>query len=100
MYAIRSYYAGPTWTRIEQPVERRDDALVIALDLSLSMHARDLQPSRLVRARLKLIDLLRERQEGHTALIGYAGDAHVVTPLTDDVATIENLLATLSYNFV
>ncbi len=88
--------AGPTWTRIEQPVERRDDALVIALDLSLSMHARDLQPSRLVRARLKLTDLLRERQEGHTALIGYAGDAHVVTPLTDDVATIENLLATLT----
>lgn len=88
--------AGPTWQRIPQPVEQSSDALVIALDLSLSMYAADLEPSRLVRARLKLVDLLRERSEGYTALIAYAGDAHTVAPLTDDVRTVENLLGALT----
>ena len=45
--------AGPAWERIEQPVFRSDQALVVALDLSRSMDAQDLSPSRLMRARLK-----------------------------------------------
>ena len=40
--------------------------------------------------------VLRLREEGFTALVAYAGDAHAVAPLTDDVRTIENLLASLS----
>jgi len=87
--------AGPTWQRLPQPVEQRSDALVLVLDLSLSMYAGDVAPSRLVRARHKLVDVLRQRDEGYTALVVYAGDAHTVAPLTDDVATIENLLGTL-----
>jgi Ca-activated chloride channel family protein len=39
--------------------------------------------------------VLRLRQEGMTALVVYAGDGHAVVPLTDDVATIENLLGAL-----
>jgi Ca-activated chloride channel family protein len=87
--------AGPTWQRLPQPVEQRSDALVLVLDLSLSMYAADLSPSRLTLARHKIVDLLRQRREGFTALVVYAGDAHVVVPLTDDVATIENLLGSL-----
>jgi Ca-activated chloride channel homolog len=88
--------AGPTWQRLPQPVQQRTDALVIVLDLSLSMYAEDIPPSRLVAARHAITDVLRARREGFTGLIAYAGDAHTVTPLTDDVATIENLLAALS----
>ncbi len=88
--------AGPTWERLPQPVEQKNDALVIALDLSLSMFAKDVAPSRLVRARQKVTDILRSRKEGFTALVAYAGDAHAVVPLTDDTHTIENLLAALS----
>lgn len=87
--------AGPTWQRLPQPVERSLDALFIVLDLSLSMYAQDVAPSRLVRARHKVADLLRERSDGYTALIAYAGDAHAVAPLTDDIGTIENLLGSL-----
>ncbi|MCR9277404.1 MAG: VWA domain-containing protein [Pseudomonadaceae bacterium] len=87
--------AGPAWQRLPQDVERTTDALFIVLDLSLSMYARDVAPSRLVQARHKVIDILRQRDEGYTALIAYAGDAHTVAPLTDDVATIENLLGAL-----
>ncbi len=88
--------AGPAWENLPQPVHKTESALVIALDLSPSMLAEDLKPSRLVRARLKLIDLLNQRKEGLTALIVYAGEAHVVTPLTDDTQTIINLLPTLT----
>ena len=77
-------------------MEQKDDTLVILLDLSLSMLAQDVQPSRIARARQKVVDILRTREEGTTALVAYAGDAHAVVPLTDDVATIENLLASLS----
>ena len=87
--------SGPTFQRLPQPVEQKSDALVIALDLSLSMYAQDLQPSRLVRARQKIIDVLRSRPEGFTALVAWSGSAHAVAPLTDDTRTIENLLESL-----
>ena len=84
--------AGPTSGKISQPIHQSISALVIAWDMSPSMLAQDVKPSRLVRSRLKLIDLLRERNEGLTALIAYSGQAHVVTPLTDDTETIISLL--------
>jgi Ca-activated chloride channel family protein len=88
--------AGPVWKQLEQPVFREQSALVIALDLSRSMDAADITPSRLIRARFKVNDILQRRREGQTALVVYAGDAHVVSPLTDDADTIINLLNTLS----
>jgi Ca-activated chloride channel family protein len=68
---------------------------VLVMDLSYSMMAQDLSPSRLVRAQQKMLDLLEQRGEGQTGLIAYAGDAHIVTPLTDDTPTIANLLPAL-----
>lgn len=88
--------AGPTWEKKPQPVQRDTSSLVILWDLSPSMYSQDIKPSRVVRARLKLSDLLDERKDGLTALIAYSGDAHVVTPLTDDTKTIKNLLTGLS----
>ena len=87
--------AGPSFEKIEVPVFQRADALVIILDLSASMSAADIQPSRVQRAKQKILDLLESRQEGVTGLVVYAGDAHVVAPLTDDRRTIENLLTAL-----
>ncbi|MEM6773467.1 MAG: VWA domain-containing protein [Pseudomonadota bacterium] len=88
--------AGPSWEQLPQPVMQKQDALVLVLDLSFSMLATDLQPSRQDRVRRKILDLLRERREGLTALIAYAGDAHIVAPLTDDNPTIANLLPALN----
>jgi Ca-activated chloride channel family protein len=90
--------AGPSWRTIPLPVQQTRDAMVIAFDLSPSMLATDLTPDRLTRARLKIIDLLRLRQEGETALIAYADDAYRVSPLTDDTATIEALVPSLHPN--
>lgn len=88
--------AGPTWEKLPQPVLQQRDALVIVLDLSLSMYAEDVKPSRLQRARYKVLDILNRRHEGFTALVAYSGDAHVVAPLTDDTATIANLVPALA----
>lgn len=88
--------AGPTWEKLPQPVLQKRDAVVVVLDLSLSMLAADVQPSRLQRARFKILDLLQRRMEGLTGLVVYSGDAHVVTPLTDDTATIANLVPALA----
>lgn len=87
--------AGPSWERIEQPVFRSDQALVIALDLSRSMDAQDLSPSRLVRAKLKILDILRRREGGQTALVVYSANAFTVTPLTSDSDTIAALINSL-----
>ena len=84
--------AGPTWERIEQPSFRTDQSLVIALDLSRSMNAQDITPSRLTRAKLKILDILERRQGAQVALIVYSANAFTVTPLTSDTDTIIALI--------
>jgi Ca-activated chloride channel family protein len=88
--------AGPAWQRIEQPVFRADQAMVVALDLSRSMDAQDVEPSRLLRAKLKILGLLDRREGGQTALLVYTANAYTVTPLTDDADTIAALVNSLS----
>lgn len=87
--------AGPVWRELPQPVFRTQSSLVVALDVSRSMNATDIEPSRLVRARHKVLDLLDRRVDGQTALVAYAGDAFAVTPLTDDNRTIASLVPSL-----
>jgi Ca-activated chloride channel family protein len=88
--------AGPTWERLPTPVFRNAAALVIVLDLSRSMDAEDVKPSRLIRARYKIADILKRRKDGQTALLVYAGDVFVVTQLTEDIDTINNQLSVLT----
>ena len=88
--------AGPSWERLPQATEQTESTLIVIADMTLSMHATDVKPSRLVRARYKLLELFQRRTEGQTALIVYSGDAHVVSPLTDDAATIAALVPPLS----
>ncbi|RYZ82372.1 MAG: VWA domain-containing protein, partial [Moraxellaceae bacterium] len=92
--------AGPSWIKRPTPVEKNQNALVILLDLSISMYSEDIKPSRIARARLKITDILRERKDGQTAIVVYAGEAHTVTPLSDDSATIISLLPSLQPNIM
>ena len=87
--------AGPAWQRVEQPVFRAEQAMVVALDLSRSMDAQDVAPSRLQRAKLKILNLLERRESGQTALVVYSANAFTVTPLTTDVDTIAALVNSL-----
>lgn len=87
--------AGPAWQRLAQPLFENHAARVFVLELSQSMSAQDLKPSRYERARFKLDDMLARSGGMQTALIAYAADAFVVAPLTDDVRTVTNLVDAL-----
>jgi Ca-activated chloride channel family protein len=88
--------AGPAWQREEAPFGDERGALVIAVHLGPGMLARDVQPSRLERAVHKIRDLLALRPGTRTALIAYAGSAHLVTPLTTDARLVEQFAGELS----
>jgi Ca-activated chloride channel family protein len=87
--------AGPTWQREPSPFSEDEAPLVIAMELSPSMTVTDIQPSRLERGKQKVRDLMAQRSTGKTALVAYAGSAHLVMPLTDDAGIIETYLADL-----
>ena len=84
--------AGPVLEKRSVPVLKKNLAKVLVLDVSHSMLAEDLRPNRIERAKFKLRDLLNRIDEGETALIAYAGDAHIISPLTSDTHTITTLL--------
>lgn len=88
--------AGPTWKKLPQPVFQVAKGSVLIMDMSYSMYATDLLPNRLTRARYKAIDLLNNLKEGDVGLIAYAGDAFIISPLTEDVNNIKLLLPSLS----
>jgi Ca-activated chloride channel family protein len=87
--------AGPAWEREPMPLYRNQAARVLALELSSTMMAQDEKPSRFERARYKLVDILERSRDYQTALIGYAGEAFVAAPLTDDIGTVRNLVDAL-----
>ena len=87
--------AGPARRQAPQPFQRSADTMVALLDVSRSMLAGDLAPSRLDRARLKLKESLRRRAQGRTGLVAFSGHAFTVTPITTDAATLLNLLDVL-----
>ena len=84
--------SGPTWSRVAEPMYVNRAAQVVAISLSQHMLARDVQPSRMERARYKARDLLAANKDGLNALIGYAGQSFVVAPLTSDAHSLDDLL--------
>ena len=87
--------AGPAFREQPQALFKRLDAQVVLFDLSNSMLASDLAPTRLEQARFKLIDLLDRVDEGQVALVAYAGEPFIVSPLTDDANTVRNMVNAL-----
>ncbi|NVD42534.1 VWA domain-containing protein [Ensifer sp. HO-A22] len=88
--------AGPTWQREKPPFVEDTAPLAIAIDLTATMNATDLSPTRLERTKLKVQDILALRKGARTALFAYAGTAHMVLPLTDDANLIRTYVAALS----
>ena len=88
--------AGPTWQKLPQPVYQTERGSVLIMDMSYSMYATDIKPNRLTRARFKAVDLLNKINDGDVGLIAYAGDAFIISPLTQDIKNIELLLPSLT----
>mgnify|MGYP000477634756 CR=1 FL=1 len=91
---------GPSWAREPSPFESDNAVLYIALDVSNSMTASDIQPSRLVRAKQKMSDLLELRPAGRLGLIVYSGSAHTVLPLSSDPNIVRSYLNAITPNIM
>ena len=87
--------AGPSWKQKPSPFATDRASLIVAIDLSQSMAQSDVQPSRLMRVKQKVGDLLEQRGDAYTALIAYAGTAHTVIPLCNDRNVIGHYLDAL-----
>lgn len=88
--------AGPTWRYRVQPTYQKQISRMVLLDLSPASLSTDLPPSRLLRARYKLLDILNNIKEGDVGLIAYAGEPYSVSPLTGDAKTIAAMINQLS----
>ncbi|MBY8977160.1 VWA domain-containing protein [Rhodobacteraceae bacterium NNCM2] len=88
--------AGPTWSRIPNPLLAQTAPLAVLLEASDAMNGVDVAPSRIERAKHKIHDLLDTRSGARTALIAYAGSAHRVTPMTNDPEVIRPFVEGLS----
>ncbi|HNY63865.1 MAG TPA: VWA domain-containing protein [Deltaproteobacteria bacterium] len=87
--------AGPRWGSHYEEVRHKGVDIVVAVDVSPSMLARDVQPSRLECAKREVYDLLRVLQGDRLGLVAFSGTAFVECPLTLDYAAIEMFLAEL-----
>jgi len=88
--------AGPTWQRQITPAYRAPAAWMLLLEVSPSMDAADVPPSRMARARYAVDDLLSGAHDARVGLVAFAGEAYAVAPLTSDVTTIRNLAEPLA----
>jgi Ca-activated chloride channel family protein len=87
--------AGPTWSKQASPWFEETAPLVVAFEVSDSMRANDVLPTRLDRARFKVLDLIAARTGSRTALIAYSGSAHIVMPPSTDVEVLKPFLESL-----
>lgn len=88
--------AGPTAQKMASDLHYNRAPVIIALELTADMLKDGIAPNRLKRAVYKISDLLAALKGSEVALIAFAGDAHVVVPLTDDYHTIFTLAKTLT----
>jgi len=76
--------AGPQWGAQEVEEQSRSLRVVLAVDVSESMWAEDVQPNRLERARLEARRLVNELAGNRLGLVAFAGSAYPLSPLTID----------------
>jgi Ca-activated chloride channel family protein len=81
--------AGPQWGSKQVETQNRALNLVLVLDVSKSMLARDLEPSRMERQRLFATRILRELRGDRIGLIVFAGRAYTLAPLTTDQSALQ-----------
>ncbi|MCK6529176.1 VWA domain-containing protein [Myxococcota bacterium] len=92
--------AGPRWGFQWEEIRRKGVDVVVALDLSRSMLAQDVQPSRLERAKREIQDLIDMMQGDRVGLVAFAGVAYVQVPLTLDYGVFHVFLDALDTDLV
>lgn len=92
--------ARPQWGYTWEEAKQRGLDIVVAIDTSKSMLARDIAPNRLVRAKLATLDLLRLAKSDRLGLVAFAGTAFLQCPLTIDETSFRQSLDALDVNLI
>lgn len=87
--------SGPTWVKKENPALSVDNPVMIMINMSTDMWAKDVSPSRIVRAEYVVKDMLKSFNSTESGLLVYSREPFVISPLTEDTSLIENLLSQL-----
>ncbi len=86
----------PKWGIMEQKIRTESYMITILLDLSKSMDADDIYPSRLGRAKLEIEDFIKSADNLSVSLVGFAGTSFIASPFTQDMETFTYILDNLS----
>ena len=92
--------AGPQVGTKLETVKRKGVDVIIALDVSNSMNAEDIKPSRLERAKQSISRLIDQMQGDRIGLIVFAGEAYTQLPITTDYGAAKLFLSTVNTNIV
>ena len=87
--------AQPKWGILQTPISVNTYDVVFVLDLSKSMNAQDIKPSRLDRARHEIINFIKNTKNIRVGLVVFAGSNFIASPLTYDIETFIVLLNSL-----
>jgi Ca-activated chloride channel homolog len=86
----------PQWDYEERDLSSQGLDIMICLDISRSMDARDMTPSRLMRAKLQTDSFIKKLEGDRVGIIAFAGNATLECPLTDDYESVSLVLNSLT----
>ncbi|MBQ9271712.1 MAG: tetratricopeptide repeat protein [Alphaproteobacteria bacterium] len=92
--------SGPSWQKQQNPTLSVDNPVMVVLSLAEDMSQTDIKPSRLLRAKYIIKDVLQTFETTETGLMVYTDEPFVLTPLTEDTSLVENLLPEINENIV
>ncbi len=86
----------------QEPIKTKElyNDVVIAVDLSYSMHARDIAPSRLIFAKNRLVELVKTNKKSRFGVLGFTTNAIILSPLTQDSELLLHLFSSLDENLI
>ena len=100
LFCLTISVSGPQIGTSVRPVERKGVDIVIVLDTSKSMDAKDVTPSRLAKAKFELNKLIRNLSGDRISIIVFAGSSHLYLPLTTDYETALLFLNEIETNMI
>lgn len=92
--------ANPRWNFKEIDAYAPTASMVILMDLGASMSNIDVSPSRIIRARQNVEDLLNQSRGLKVGLLGFAAIPHLISPITDDVQTVKAFLPAIDTTLI
>ena len=92
--------AGPQFGSKLQQVQKQGVELMVVLDVSNSMMAQDIKPSRLEKAKMAIARMVEKLSNDKVGMIVFAGDAYVQLPITTDYSSAKLFLSNITTDIV